>query len=298
MSDVIAQVENLSKAFAGKAALCQIDLSIHAGEILAILGPNGAGKTTLINLLLGRIRADSGSASLFGYPAGSLQAKRLTGAMLQIANLPDTLTIAEHIELFQSYYANPMELQTVLDYAGLSELQSRSSKKLSGGEKQRLLFALAICGNPRLLFLDEPSVAMDVESRRRLWQSIMDIKASGAAIVLTTHYLDEADHLADRIIMLNQGKIIQQGSSADIKAQVASKVIRFMSDLATTALIHIPAITNVVRSGKYVELHSTDANASVIGLCDESIAMPELSIQGAALEDAFLHCNQHAQSAH
>jgi ABC-2 type transport system ATP-binding protein len=152
-----ASIRGVSKVFAGQQALNGIDLDIKSSQVLAILGANGAGKTTLINILLGRLEADSGDIRVLSNMPGSLPVKQQTGAMLQVSALPDTLKVKEHIQLFQSYYPNPMPYHQVIEYAGLESLQNRYSKKLSGGEKQRLLFALSICGNPKLLFLDEPS---------------------------------------------------------------------------------------------------------------------------------------------
>jgi ABC-2 type transport system ATP-binding protein len=227
--DAIACVRVLNKTFNKKSALTQIDLNINSGEVVAILGSNGAGKTTLINILLGRMAADSGDVSVFGQQPRAKQVRRQTGALLQVANLPETLKIKEHIQLFQSYYPEPMDYQQVIEYAGLEALQNRFSKKLSGGEKQRLLFALAICGNPKLLFLDEPSVGMDIQARQSLWKAIRDLRAQGTAIVLTTHYLEEADSLADQIVLLKDGKIVAQGTNQEIKAKMSGSVIQFIT---------------------------------------------------------------------
>lgn len=292
--NVIASVYGLTKSFADKKALDNIDLEIKSGQVFAILGANGAGKTTLINILLGRLEADSGDVSVFGVKAGSLHAKRQAGAMLQVANLPETLKIKEHIQLFQSYYPNPMDYQQVITYAGLQDMQNRYSKKLSGGEKQRLLFALSICGNPKLLFLDEPSVGMDVEARHGLWQAIRDLRASGTGIVLTTHYLEEADNLADNIVLLKQGKIIKRGSSDEIKASISHTTIRFASHAKPEIFEQLPAVVSVQLSGKFIQLHTKNVHQTLSALLAAYPNLQDLTVSSAGLEEAFLQLNHSA----
>jgi ABC-2 type transport system ATP-binding protein len=290
-SQVVVSVTGLHKSFAGKVALNNVNLAIQSGQVLAILGANGAGKTTLINILLGRLKADSGQLSIFGAEVGSPEVKRLSGAMLQVANLPETLKIKEHIQLFQSYYPCPMDYQKVIEYAGLEHMQNRYSKKLSGGEKQRLLFALSICGNPKLLFLDEPSVGMDVEARAGLWTAIRDLKTQGTAIVLTTHYLEEADSLADQIVVLKQGEVLKSGSSEQIKASISHTTIRFSSAEKPSAFEHLPAVASVHASGKFIQLHSEDVNQTVVALLSAQPNLQDLTVSSAGLEEAFLQLN-------
>ena len=291
-SNVIASAYGLSKSFAAKKALDNIDVEIKSGQVLAILGANGAGKTTLINILLGRLDADSGDVSVFGAKAGSLQAKRQAGAMLQVASLPETLKIKEHIQLFQSYYLKPMDYQQVINYAGLQDMQNRYSRKLSGGEKQRLLFALSICGDPKLLFLDEPSVGMDVEARQGLWQAIRDLRAKGTGIVLTTHYLEEADNLADEIVLLKQGKIIRRGSSDEIKASISHTMIRFSTHEQPDSFKQLPAVVSVQLVGKFVQLQTKNTNQTLTALLAAYPNLQDLSVSSAGLEEAFLQLNR------
>ncbi|WP_339719714.1 ABC transporter ATP-binding protein [uncultured Paraglaciecola sp.] len=290
-SSVIASAYGLTKSFAGNKALDNIDFEVKAGQVFAVLGANGAGKTTLINILLGRINADLGEVRVFGSRAGSLQAKRQAGAMLQVANLPETLKIKEHIQLFQSYYPHPMDYQQVIEYAGLQKMQNHYSKKLSGGEKQRLLFALSICGNPKLLFLDEPSVGMDVEARQGLWQAIRDLRAAGTGIVLTTHYLEEADNLADEIALIKQGKIIRRGSSGQIKASISHTSIRFISNEKPEVFEPLPRVVSVHPSGKFIQLHTEDANQTLLALLSVYPNLQDLTVSKAGLEEAFLQLN-------
>ncbi|MFT2089539.1 ABC transporter ATP-binding protein [Paraglaciecola sp. 2405UD69-4] len=290
--NMIAFAKGLNKSFSGKPAVVDLDLEIQAGQVLAILGANGAGKTTLINILLGRLSHDSGDVNLFNAKAGSLEAKRLIGAMLQVANLPETLKIKEHIRLFQSYYPNPMPYEKVLAYAGLEKMQNRYSKKLSGGEKQRLLFALSICGNPKLLFLDEPSVGMDMESRQSMWQAIRDLKRAGTSIVLTTHYLQEADSLADEILLLKDGKVVKRGSSEEIKASVNHTTIRFCADLDPAVFEGFEGVVSCSKSGKYIEVQTSNASQSLQQILAQYPDLEDVTVERAGLEEAFKQLNQ------
>lgn len=289
-TQTVATINNVGKSFGDKQVLSGINMQLHQSEILSVLGPNGAGKTTLINTMLGRLSLDAGEISLFGHPPGSMLVKRQTGAMLQVAGLPDMSTVKEHIELFQSYYAEPMSYQQVMDYSGLKDIENQYSKTLSGGQKQRLLFALAICGNPKLLFLDEPTVGMDITARKSLWKAIENLKANGTSILLTTHYLEEADRLSDRIVMLSRGKVVREGTPAQIKSQINTKKIRFQSKVNISELVaikHVEKATQLHAENNYFELESTNAEEALKELFKHEIAISDLTIVGAALEDAF-----------
>ncbi|HXS97372.1 MAG TPA: ABC transporter ATP-binding protein [Candidatus Limnocylindrales bacterium] len=213
----VAELKFVTKSYGPVRALRGVDLTIDAGEILALLGPNGAGKTTAVRILLGLTEATSGRASVFGYEPSSMDARVRRGAMLQIGKVPETIKVREHIELFSAYYPNPMSMAQIVAAAGLQGIENRLFGELSGGQKQRVLFALAICGNPQLLCLDEPTVGLDVEARRALWRSIRAFQARGGSVLLTTHYLDEADALANRIAVIAEGRIVAQGTPAEIK---------------------------------------------------------------------------------
>jgi len=227
----IASARDVKKSYGDVIALNHLNMEIRAGELLALLGPNGAGKTTLVRLLLGSARPDAGSVSVFGADPHSGQMQTRVGAMLQVGRVPETLKAREHIDLFSSYYPNPLPLDEVLTIAGLTEIKDRAYGELSGGQKQRVLFALAVCGNPDLLFLDEPTVGLDVEARRLMWAQIRTLIARGKTVLLTTHYLNEADALADRILVLNQGAIIAEGTvplGTPVPTAVSSPVPRSM----------------------------------------------------------------------
>lgn len=288
----VASISRVSKFFSDKKAVDQVSLNLHQGEVLSILGPNGAGKTTLINMMLGRLSLSEGKMDLLGFKPGEIELKRLCGAMLQITGLPDMSTVKEHLELFQCYYPQPMDYEKVVKLAGLKEIENDYCKNLSGGQKQRLLFALSICGNPKLLFLDEPSAGMDIKSRKSLWNTINTLKENGTSIILTTHYLEEADQLSDRIIMLNQGRIIHEGTPEQIKASINCKKIRFISAISIEKFHLINPQIAVQNSGKYYEIQSNDSVETLKQLFSMTDDIRDLSVTGAALEDAFLLLNQ------
>jgi ABC-2 type transport system ATP-binding protein len=218
----VAELRGVTKHYGSIEALRGIDLTIERGELVALLGPNGAGKTTAVRILLGLAQQDAGTATVFGHAPGSREARLRRGAQLQVAKVPETLRVREHIELFSSYYPNPLPFAETIAAAGLAGLENRLFGELSGGQKQRVLFALAICGNPELLFLDEPTVGLDVEARRALWSRIREYVARGGSVLLTTHYLDEADALAHRVVVIDRGQIVAEGTPASIKAQTSS----------------------------------------------------------------------------
>lgn len=293
----IATITNASKIFGEKQALIDVSLNLYQGEVLSILGPNGAGKTTLINMMLGRLSLSGGEMSIFGQKPGAIELKRQCGAMLQVSGLPDMSTIKEHIQLFQSYYTSPMEYQKVIIISGLSEIENEYSKNLSGGQKQRLLFALSICGNPRLLFLDEPSVGMDITTRKSLWYAISELKRQGTSIVLTTHYLEEADRLSDRIVMLNRGQIINSGTPQQIKAKINCKRIQFNSDADVGSIAALASVKEVNIDNNQIEIQSIDPVLTLKDIFSLNIEISDLTVMGAALEDAFLLLNKESEQS-
>src|ERR1700680_59842 len=242
---IVASLEGVNKNYGSVRALRGVNFGVRAGEVVALLGPNGAGKTTAVKLLLGLMQPNSGRVRVFGGDPTNPGNRMRTGAMLQVGRVPETLRVREHIDLFSTYYQKPMPSAEVLVAAGLEKLSDRKFSDLSGGQKQRVLFALAICGDPDLLFLDEPTVGLDVEARRLLWDEIRRMVARGKTVLLTTHYLQEADALADRIAVINQGEIIAQGTPAEIKAKTSGKRIRCITSLSPSILRKIPGVTEV-----------------------------------------------------
>jgi len=288
----IASARDVKKSYGDVIALNHLNMEIRAGELLALLGPNGAGKTTLVRLLLGSARPDAGSVSVFGADPHSGQMQTRVGAMLQVGRVPETLKVREHIDLFSSYYPNPLPLDEVLTIAGLTEIKDRAYGELSGGQKQRVLFALAVCGNPDLLFLDEPTVGLDVEARRLMWAQIRTLIARGKTVLLTTHYLNEADALADRILVLNQGAIIAEGTPADIKARAMGKQIRCTSQLSLEQVKQIPGVLSVKADRNAFELQVNAAEPVVRELLQRDAWLANLEVTNAGLEEAFLALTQ------
>ncbi len=211
----IARVTQVSKSYGAVQALREVDLTINAGEVVALLGPNGAGKSTLVRLLLGLASPTGGRVSIFGGDPKDPGTRERVGAMLQVGGVPSTMKVREHIDLFSSYYPKPLPMAEVVEMAGLQGIEERQFGELSGGQKQRVLFALAICGDPDLLFLDEPTVGLDVEARRGFWEQIRGLVARGKTVLLTTHYLEEADALADRVVVINKGSDRRRGYSGE-----------------------------------------------------------------------------------
>jgi ABC-2 type transport system ATP-binding protein len=285
---VIASLNRVSKKFEHTTALDGINLNIHAGELVALLGPNGAGKTTAVKLLLGLASPTAGRVSVFGGNPLNAEVRTRTGAMLQVAKVPETLRVREHIDLFSSYYPAPLSLRETLSIAKLEEIRDREFGELSGGQKQRVLFALALCGDPDLIFLDEPTVGMDVEARRLLWQQIRKLVDRGKTVLLTTHYLEEADALADRIVVINRGRIIAEGSPVEIKSRTSGQKIRCRSDLTIDVLQSLPGVLEASKSGPWVEIRATAAESVLRELLLRDAAVNGIEVTSAGLEEAFL----------
>jgi len=287
MSTPIAELENVVKRYGAVTALDGVDLQLHPGELLALLGPNGAGKSTAVSLLLGLQRADGGSATLFGLDPQSMDARRRIGVMLQEAALQQSLRVDELIRLTMSYYPKPREFGEVALLAGIEELLPRRYGKLSGGQKRRVQFALAICGDPQILFLDEPTVGLDMGARTALWKTLRTLVAGGCAIVLTTHYLEEAEALADRVAVLARGRIIAAGSVDDIRAHVAQRRIRCISSVAAETLRGWPKVMQAEREGERLHIVSDAVEAVLRRLLATDPELRDLEVQRAGLAEAF-----------
>ncbi|WP_290612019.1 ABC transporter ATP-binding protein [Arsukibacterium sp. UBA3155] len=286
------KVTGLVKRFAGKTVLDGVDLTLAAGEVLCILGPNGAGKTTLISAILGLIGADSGDIQLLGQlqkgTTRSMALRQQCGVMMQIGSLSANLTVAEQCDLFSCYYQSGYRATELVSIAGLEAHAKARFGRLSGGQKQRLLFALALAGKPKLVFLDEPTLGMDVEARRNLWQQIRQLKQQGVAVVLTTHYLEEAEQLADRVMVLHQGRFIASGSPAELKALTRYKLVQCCTALSDEALLALPAVLALSREQGTVTLQSSHAEKTVLALLTQDSNVSQLEVKQVALEQAFL----------
>lgn len=292
----VARTRNLNKSYGTVTALRALNFELRRGELLALLGPNGAGKTTLVRMLLGLAKPDSGSVSVFGEDPRESEVNTRLGAMLQVGRVPETLRVREHIDLFSSYYPNPLPLQETLRIAGLEEINERLYGELSGGQKQRVLFGIAICGNPDLLFLDEPTVGLDVEARRLMWTQIRTLISRGKTVLLTTHYLNEADALADRILVLDRGSIVAEGTPAEIKTRASGKRVRCISRLSLEEVRAIPGVISAITDRDAFELQVGAAEPVVRELLQRDSWLADLEVTNAGLEEAFLALTQNQTS--
>jgi ABC-2 type transport system ATP-binding protein len=292
----VAHTRGLTKKYGDVAALSNVTMELRAGELLALLGPNGAGKTTLVRMLLGLASPDSGRISVFGADPRQSNVAERCGAMLQVGRVPETLKVREHIDLFSSYYSRPLPLAETFKIAGLEGFKDRPFGELSGGQKQRVLFGIAICGDPDLLFLDEPTVGLDVEARRLMWAQIRSLISRGKTVLLTTHYLNEADALADRILVLQQGSIVAEGTPAEIKARAIGKQIRCVSRLTAHEIRQIRGVISVKEDRNAFELQVSVAEPVVRELLRRDSWLTDLEVTNAGLEEAFLALTQNHSS--
>ena len=288
-----AQLIDATKRYGNMEALTGVSLDIELGEVVAMLGPNGAGKTTSISLLLGLRKPTSGKALLFGLDPDNLDARSRVGVMLQESGIPAVLKVREIVDLFRSYYAKPMARDRAIAMAGLEEKAEALVKELSGGQRQRLYFALAVCGDPEVLFLDEPTVGMDVEGRRSFIERIAEFARMGRTVVLTTHYLEEADQLARRFIVIDRGLVIADASPKEIKSRVAGKRVRFTAAGLTDADLEGLPVTTSTISDHTVQLLTNQPEAVLSELFRRGIQVSDLEVSGADLEDAFISLTSH-----
>lgn len=290
-STTVSAVEliNVTKNYGSVQALKGISLTVNPGEVVAVLGPNGAGKSTSIALMLGMHRPTSGSVSLLGGNPRLATYRKRIGVMLQESGVPETLRVRELVELFGRFHDNPMVTQEAIKMAGLEEKANTRLARLSGGQKQRVYFALALVGNPDVLFLDEPTTGLDVESRRNFWEQINIQIARGKTIILTTHNLEEADALAKRIVVINQGEIIVDGTPDEIKGHVGGKHVRFHAPTLSLEDLHaIAGIQSVQLLDKKFEIYTKQPETILATLFKNGAELSDLEVVGAGLEEAFL----------
>lgn len=285
----MVELRAVRKRFGQVEALQGVDLVIGARELVAMLGPNGAGKTTSISLMLGLRRPTGGEARLFGFDPADQRARSRCGVMLQESGTTGVLTVRELVDLFRSYYPSPLPAATAIARAGLDAKAGARAGTLSGGERQRLYFALAVCGDPEALFLDEPTVGMDVEGRRAVLDSIRALSAVGKTIVFTTHYLEEADQLARRIIVIDRGVVIADATPREIKSQIPSKRISFHTGAPVSdATFRGLPVQNLEVADHRVRLLSNEPELVLKALFERGVAVHDLEVTGADLEEAFL----------
>ncbi|HEX7262603.1 MAG TPA: ABC transporter ATP-binding protein [Candidatus Dormibacteraeota bacterium] len=292
-----AQLIDATKKYGETEALRGVTIQIDLGDVVAMLGPNGAGKTTSISLLLGLRKPTSGKAMLFGLEPTSLLARSRVGVMLQESGVPAMLKVSEMVDLFRSYYPKPMSRERAITMAGLEEKANALVKELSGGQRQRLYFALAVCGDPDVLFLDEPTVGMDVEGRRSFIERIAEFIKIGRTVVLTTHYLEEADQLAKRVIVIDRGVVIADATPNEIKSRVAGKRVRFKAAALTDKDLQGLPITTFTITDHAVQLLTNQPEAVLSELFRRRMEISDLEVTGADLEDAFISLTSHKPTA-
>ncbi|WP_369137332.1 ATP-binding cassette domain-containing protein [Modestobacter versicolor] len=283
------QVEGLTVRYGATLAVDALDLQIAPGETVALLGANGAGKSSTLNAALGLFRPTAGRVLLHGRaPADAIQAGGV-GAMLQHGGLPSETRVGEVIGLVRRRYDSPWPLADLVVTAGIGGLLDRAVDALSGGQRQRVLLALALAGAPPLLLLDEPTSAMDVEGRQAFWTTMRDLAGRGHTVVFATHHLDEADAVADRVVVVAGGRVVADGTAGSIKSRIAGRTVRFRCPGPREDLPGLPGVTGVGGSGELVELTTSDVEATLRALLTDRPTLPDLEVRGASLEQAFLH---------
>ena len=286
-------LHGLQKSYRGPQgpirAVRGIDVSIAPGETVALLGPNGAGKSTTIDMLLGLARPDGGTVSLFGRSPREAVDAGLIGAMLQTGGLIRDLSVRELVAMMASLYPDRMDVEEALEVTGLTAIAGQRTHKLSGGQTQRVRFALAIVCNPELLVLDEPTVALDVEGRREFWSIMREFAARGKTVLFATHYLEEADANADRAILMAHGRIVADGPTTEIKARVGRRTLRAtLPGINPSNLAGLPGVASAERRGDAVMLSCVDSDLSIRALLEQYPAAKDIEIVGGSLEEAFL----------
>ncbi|MEH7124499.1 ABC transporter ATP-binding protein [Bacillus sp. JJ1773] len=295
----IIVLDHVTKTFKNKKAVNNISLTINKGEIVAILGPNGAGKTTTIMMMLGLLEPSEGRINLFGLQPKDKKVREKIGAMLQEVSVIDALTVKEIIQLFRSYYPNPLGFEELVALTGLKddELKKRADK-LSGGQKRRLGFALAMAGNPDLLFFDEPTVGLDITSRKRFWETIGILKEREKTIIFTTHYLQEADDASERIILFHNGSIIEDGTPKEIKAKLTKQSISFTTSesISLEKLKQLPTVSHVYEEGNRIMIEAENTDLVLAKLFEQKIQISGVEINQGRLDDAFSQLTENKEA--
>ena len=294
---VLAQLRNARKSYGKLLALDDMDLQLRSGQVLALLGANGAGKSTAVSVMLGLVQAEQGEASLLGQPPLSMDARRRTGVMLQSTALPDTLKVGELLAMTRGYYAQPLSVADCVAMAGLEGLLDRRYGTLSGGQQRRVQFAMAICGRPQVLFLDEPTTGLDIDARQQMWSAIRERAAAGCAVLLTTHYLEEAEALADHVVVMQAGRTLAEGSVAQIRERVLQRRIRCHTQVDERDIAEWAGVRHVQRDGNVVEIQAEPVEPVVARLLAEDPRLSALEVHRAGLADAFLEITRKAEAA-
>lgn len=290
MAETLLKVEGLCRSFDGFKAVDNIDFEIFRGECLGLLGPNGAGKTTTVEMLEGLNQPDSGRILFFGQPIDELYKQKI-GIQFQQTALPDYLKVKEVLNLFATFYHSALPIEQTIELCQLEELLDRDHRKLSGGQRQRLLLALALLNDPQLIFLDEPTTGLDPAARRHFWSLVTDLKKAGKTLLLTTHYMDEAETLCDRVLIMDRGKIITGGTpQALLQSHFSGNLVRLKSDKR----VEDCGCLNQLRvNGEFMEFISEDVPADIQCMVKAGIPLESLTVHAATLEDLFIHLTGH-----
>ncbi|MFI6687264.1 ABC transporter ATP-binding protein [Streptomyces sp. NPDC050485] len=286
----VVSFENVNKSYGDVRAVADLTLALHPGETVALLGPNGAGKSSTLDLLLGLRNADSGSVRLFGMtPAQAINAGKV-GAMLQSGGLMEDVTVRELVKLGCDLHPQPHPVAEVMDRAGIAQIADRKVNKLSGGQEQRVRFALATAGANDLIVLDEPTTGMDVTARQAFWATMREQAAQGRTVLFATHYLEEADAIADRVLVLHKGRLLADGTAAEIKAKAGARRVSFDLEGAIdeAALRGLPFLSTIDVSGRTVRIQSHDADATMHAVYGLGLYPRNLEVAGLGLEQAFV----------
>jgi ABC-2 type transport system ATP-binding protein len=293
------ELRGLSKSFGPVQAVQDLHLEIAPGEVVALLGPNGAGKSTTLDMLLGLTAPDRGDVRIFGRSPQDAIAAGAIGAMLQVGGLVRDLTVRQLVASIASLYPTPMGVDDVLARTGIADIADRRTHKLSGGQTQRVRFALALVPDPDLLVLDEPTVAMDVSARQQFWASMRTLTGDRRTVIFATHYLEEADLYADRIVLMANGRVVADGPTTEIKGLVGGRTIRGTLPGASDATLRtLPGVTAVERHGEAISIVSSDSDATLRALLPAFPDLRDIEVRGAGLEEAFLELTASPEEDH
>lgn len=290
--EAIIEMKRVSKMFKDKKAVNDLSFRIEKGSVTAILGPNGAGKTTALSMILGLLEPTEGEIKVFGKAPKDQSVRDKTGAMLQEVSIMDRLKVREVLELIRSYYPNPMDMESLITLTGLQDSDlKRYAEKLSGGQKRSLGFALAMAGNPDLLFFDEPTVGLDITARRRFWESVRKLAGQGKTIIFTTHYLQEADDTADRILLFHKGALVADGTPEEIKSRIVKRSVSFLPRQDGPGfrerLKALPLLTDYYDKDGRIYVNTDDTDLALESIFAEKLEVRDIRIDQGRLDEAF-----------
>lgn len=289
MSAALVELDHVTRRYGDVVALDDVSLTVGEGELVGLLGPNGAGKSTLLSLVSGLRRPDAGTVRLSGLNPRDPAARTRLGTTPQETGLPATLRVGEVVDLVAGHYRAPMPRGEVLERFGLTDLAGRQTGGLSGGQRRRLAVALALVGRPRVVLLDEPTTGLDVEARHTLWAALRDYQADGATVLVTSHYLEEIEALARRVVVVGSGRVLVDDDLASVLAMAAARrVLIEVPEADEPRLAALPGVLDVRREGRRTVLLAADADAVVRGLVHADVPFRDLEVRGASLEEAFL----------